>query len=84
MNSRLTLRLDKETRERIARIARRRQISVSQMIREAIKGWVVCQDSHSCYEKAADLIGIVHGGDSKRSTATVSLRNRLKHRRSRA
>ena len=85
MESPLTLRLDKETRERITRIARRRQISVSQLIREAIGNWADRHDTHVGYDAAADLIGVVHGGDPKRSTATGgALKTILKRRRNKA
>jgi predicted transcriptional regulator len=36
MPSPVTLRVDKETRQRIARIARRKQMSASEVIRQAI------------------------------------------------
>lgn len=83
MASPLTLRLDKETRQRIARIARRKRQSTSQVIREAIEAWVHRQEmTSSPYEAVSDLIGIVHGGNSKRSTGTGrQLRDLLKQRR---
>ena len=82
MDSPLTLRLDKDTRERLVRIARRRQISVSEAIREAIGNWAERNDTHAGYEAAADLLGVVHGGDPKRSSATGrSFKALLKQRR---
>jgi hypothetical protein len=85
MDSPLTLRLDKNTRERITRIARRRQISVSEAVREAIENWAARHDTHAGYEAAADLVGVVHGGDPKRSTGTGrSLKTLLKRRRNKA
>jgi Arc/MetJ-type ribon-helix-helix transcriptional regulator len=85
MDSPLTLRLDKETRECIRRIARRRQISVSELIREAIGSWAERHDTHAGYDTATDLIGVVHGADPKRSTATGrSLKALLKRRRKKA
>ena len=68
MPSPVTLRLDKETRQRIARIARRKQISASQVIRQAIETWIEEQEPvASPYEIISDLIGIVHGGNRGRS-----------------
>jgi predicted DNA-binding protein len=60
--------LDSKTRQRIARIARRRRISISAAIREAIESWIERQESiASSYEAMADLIGVVHGGKPGRS-----------------
>src|SRR2546428_13866193 len=68
MPSPVTLRLDKETRLRIARIARRKQASASEVIRQAIETWIEEQEpTGSPYEMVSDLIGIVHGGNRKRS-----------------
>jgi predicted transcriptional regulator len=59
----LTLRLDAKTRKRIERIARRRQVSVSEVIRLAIAAWAEQQEAIAApYEAIADLIGVVHGG----------------------
>jgi Arc/MetJ-type ribon-helix-helix transcriptional regulator len=71
MPSPLTLRLEKKTRLRIARIASRRQISTSEVIRQAIEAWVERQEPIAApYEAMADLIGVVNGGNPKRSTET--------------
>jgi len=71
MASPLTLRLEKKTRLRIARIASRRQISTSEVIRQAIEAWVERQEPIAApYEGMADLIGVVNGGNPKRSTET--------------
>lgn len=68
MLSPVTLRLDKATRQRIARIARRKQISASQVIRRAIETWIEEQEPAAApYEIISDLIGIVHGGNRERS-----------------
>jgi len=68
MPSPVTLRVDKETRLRIARIARRKQVSASEVIRQAIETWIEEQEpAGSPYEMVSDLIGIVHGGNRKRS-----------------
>jgi Ribbon-helix-helix protein, copG family len=62
MPSPVTLRVDKETRLRIARIARRKQMSASEVIRQAIETWIEEQEpAGSPYEMVSDLIGIVHG-----------------------
>jgi Arc/MetJ-type ribon-helix-helix transcriptional regulator len=86
MTSPLTLRLDKETRQRIARIEGRRQVSASEMIREAINEWIQRQEASGApYKAVADLIGFVHGKNPKRSTATGrQFSELLKGRRSRS
>jgi Arc/MetJ-type ribon-helix-helix transcriptional regulator len=66
MASPLTLRLDAKTRKQIERIARRRQVSVSEVIRLAIAAWQ--EPIAAPYEAIADLIGAVHGGMPGRST----------------
>jgi Arc/MetJ-type ribon-helix-helix transcriptional regulator len=59
----LTLRLEEKTRQRIARIASRRQISTSEVIRQAIEAWVEKQEPITApYEAMTDLIGVVNGG----------------------
>ena len=69
MASPLTLRLDAETRKRIERIARRRQVSVSEVIRLAIAAWAEQQEPIAApYDAIEDLIGVVHGGMPGRST----------------
>jgi len=71
MASPLTLRLDEKTRQRIARIARRKQLSTSEVVRQAIEAWADGQEpSGHPYEAMADLLGIVRGGDPKRSERT--------------
>jgi Arc/MetJ-type ribon-helix-helix transcriptional regulator len=71
MPSPLTLRLEKKTRQRIERIARRRQISTSEVIRQAIEAWLERQEPITApYEAIADLIGVVNGGNPQRSTET--------------
>ncbi len=71
MASPLTLRLDEKTRQRIARIARRKQLSISEVIRRAIAAWAERQEpAGSPYEAMADLIGVVRGRNSKRSEQT--------------
>lgn len=84
MASPLTLRLDPKTRKRIERIARRRQISVSEAIRLAIAAWAEQQEPTAApYEAIADLIGVVRGGMPGRSTQMGTLSEILKGRRRR-
>jgi predicted DNA-binding protein len=85
MSSPLTLRLERKTRQRIARIASRRGISTSEVIRRAIEAWVERQEPIAApYEAMADLIGVVTGGKPGRS-AEIGRRFRalLKNRRKR-
>ena len=71
MASPVTLRLDQEIRQRIAHIARRRRVTSSRIIREAIEAYVGGREAEiSPYEAVADLIGVVHGGNKARSTGT--------------
>ena len=71
MASPVTLRLDEETRQRIAHIARRRRVTSSHIIREAIEAYVGGREAEvSPYETVADLIGVVRGGNKERSTRT--------------
>jgi len=68
MASPVTLRLDTRTRQRIARIARRKQLSTSEVIRQAIDAWTEREEPvTSPYEAVADLVGVVRGGNPKRS-----------------
>lgn len=71
MASPLTLRLDPKTRQRLARLARRKRLSTSEVIRQAIAAWADAQEPlASPYEAIKDLIGVVHGGNPKRSEQT--------------
>ena len=71
MASPLTLRLDQKTRQRIARLARRKQVSTSEVIRQAIAAWADSQEPVAFpYEAMKDLLGVVRGGDPKRSEQT--------------
>jgi Arc/MetJ-type ribon-helix-helix transcriptional regulator len=85
MPSPLTLRLDKETRRRITRIARRKRLSVSEVVRQAIEGWADHQEPlTSPFEAMQDLLGVVRGGNRKRSEQTGRrFAKLLKRRRSR-
>jgi len=71
MASPLTLRLDEKTRQRIARLARRKDLSTSEVIREAIAAWADLQEPVTRpYDAIKDLIGVVRGGNPKRSEET--------------
>ncbi len=85
MASPLTLRLDEKTRKRIARIARRKRLSTSEVVRQAIEAWAERHEPISSpYEAVTDLIGVARGGNSKRSVKTGrSFAKLLKQRRSR-
>jgi Arc/MetJ-type ribon-helix-helix transcriptional regulator len=84
MASPLTLRLDEKTRKRIVRIARRKQLSTSEVVRQAIEAWAERQEPiASPYEAVRDLIGVVHAGNPKGSVRTGRRFTRLlKQRRS--
>jgi Arc/MetJ-type ribon-helix-helix transcriptional regulator len=86
MDSPVTLRLDKETRHRIARIAGDKRVSASEVIREAIQAWVEEHEATTApYDSIADLIGVVHGKNPKRSTGTGrQFKKILKDRRGRS
>jgi predicted DNA-binding protein len=86
MASPLTLRLDEKTRKRIARLARRKSLTTSEVIREAIAAWAERHEPvTSPYEAVKDLIGVVRGGNPKRSEQTgrrfAALLKRRKRRR---
>jgi len=73
MASPITLRLDPVIRRRVALTARRRRTTTSVVLREAITKWVEKEDSgETLYDRVADLIGSVHGGDPGRSTRKLS------------
>jgi len=86
MASPLTLRLDPKTRQRIARLARRQRLSTSEVIRQAIAAWADRQEPVALpYDAMRDLIGIVRGGNPKRSEQTGRrFTALLKRRRSKA
>jgi len=81
----LTLRLDEKTRKRIVRIARRKKLSTSEVVRQAIEAWAEQHEPvTSPYEAVRDLIGVVHGGNPKGSVQTGRRFTKLlKRRRSR-
>ena len=86
MDSPVTLRLDKGTRQQIARIAREKQVSASEVIRKAIEAWVKEHEAaRTPYDSVADLLGVVHGGNPKRSAKTGrQFKELLKNRKGRS
>jgi antitoxin component of RelBE/YafQ-DinJ toxin-antitoxin module len=85
MASPVTLRLDEKTRRQIARIARRKRLSTSEVIRQAIEAWAERQEPIAApFDLASDLLGVVRGGNPKRSEKIGRrLTKLLKDRRSR-
>jgi Arc/MetJ-type ribon-helix-helix transcriptional regulator len=82
MASPLTLRVDETTRKRIARIARRKQLSTSEVVRQAIEAWAERHEPiASPYEAVTDLIGVVRGANPKRSAQTGRQFSKLLKRR---
>jgi hypothetical protein len=86
MKASTTLRLDPNTRRKLAGVARRIGISKSEVIRRALNSWVKLIDSSdSPYELIADLIGVVKGGNPQRSEKFVKqFRKILAEKRKRA
>lgn len=68
MEALVTLRLDRKTQRKIARIAEQRRISKSEVMREALRSWAESHETEKPpYEAMAKFIGVVNGGDAKRS-----------------
>jgi predicted DNA-binding protein len=70
MTSPVAIRLDRATRQRIARIARNKRKTASQVMREAIETGLQEQERSPMppFELMAGLIGVVHSGDPQGST----------------
>jgi len=68
MGEAMAVRLDERTRARLARAARRRNMTTSSVVREAVAAWLE-RDREATRPIAlvSDLIGCVHGGDPERS-----------------
>lgn len=69
MSPPVSLRLREKTQQKVARIARRKKVTPSALMRQAIDELIereeaVCRP----YDLMKDLIGIVNGGDPTRST----------------
>ena len=67
MSSPVSIRLDTQIRRRVGQIAKRKHVSASEVIREAIEAWVEGQENLSPFDAMKDLIGSVRGGNPKRS-----------------
>ena len=87
MNSAMALRLDEQTRRRIARLAARRGTTRSALVREAITALVEKEERQAAlrpHDIVKDVVGSVHGGDPDRSTDVGrKVRRMLSGRRSR-
>jgi len=81
----VTFRLDPKTRRRILRAARRKGVSQSEVIRRALNSWPELNDTGTePYVLISDLMGVVRGGDPKRSEkAGKKFRTLLTARRNR-
>lgn len=65
----ITARVDKKMRKRFTRLARRKRISTSHAVREAISAWIEQQEpAESFYQRIKHLAGVVRGGDPGRSS----------------
>ena len=87
MTSPVAIRLDEATRQRIARIARSKRKTASQVMREAIETGLQEQERAPAppYQFMAGLIGVVHSGDPQGSTDMGrKFTELLKNRRSRS
>jgi len=72
----VSLRLDQETRRRVERIARRKKVPPSQVLREAVMRWIDDEaEGISPYDSIQDLIGVARGASRRfpRIQAAVSL-----------
>jgi len=71
MASPFSLRLDQKTRQRLARMARRKQVSASEIVRSAIESMADHEESRvEPYQLVADLIGVARGRNPRRSEQT--------------
>ncbi|MCM3875245.1 MAG: ribbon-helix-helix protein, CopG family [Thermoanaerobaculia bacterium] len=87
MASAMALRLDDQTKRRIARLAARRGTTRSALVREAIAALVEKEERQAAvrpHDLVRDLLGSVRGGDPDRSTDVgKKVRRMLKSRRPR-
>lgn len=86
MASPLALRIDEKTRGQIARIARRKRLSTSEVIRQAIEAWAAREEPVAVpFQLVSDLLGVVRGGNPKRSEqGGARFTKLLRQRRSRS
>lgn len=78
----VTVRLDRESEARLDRLARRRGVTRSHVLRQALEALARQDDESSraatsLYERWAPLLGCVHGGDPTRSERTGERFRRL-------
>lgn len=67
----VTLRLDSQTRRRVARIARHRRVPPTRLMREVIRDWAEREEAQgSFYDAIKDLVGVVRTGDPHLSVKT--------------
>jgi len=80
----MTIRLDPQTRIRLASASRRRGRTPSALARAALTAWLDGEEGTAGmapYEAVVDLIGCVRGGDPKRSIRRASeIRDALRRR----
>ena len=68
METPVTLRLDSKTRRQIARAARSKEITKSEVIRRALNAWAgLAEGKDYPYQLVSGLVGIVRGGNPRRS-----------------
>lgn len=68
MGEAMAVRLSAEMRQRLLSTAKRRRLSASEAVREAVESWLEREEEQaSPAALIADLIGCVHGGDPQRS-----------------
>jgi predicted transcriptional regulator len=85
MESPVTFRLDKRMREGVARIARKRRKTASQIVREAIEAYIDREESSaSLYDRMSHLAGVVEAEPERSANAGRKVAALLKARRSRS
>jgi predicted DNA-binding protein len=66
MSASISLRLDQETRDRVERIARRKKVPASHILREAVNRVIEREEEGVFpYEAIQDLVGIARGGGAR-------------------
>jgi hypothetical protein len=70
----MTVRLDARTRMRLKNVAKRRRLTPSGVTRLALETWLDAEESTasaSPYAQIRDLVGVLRGGDERRSSRTT-------------
>jgi len=84
MSAPVSIRLGEETRKRVAKLARHKNVSPSKWMRQAIEHAAQeAEQQLAPYELIKDLLGVVRGGDPSRSTWPASKISQLIKRRRR-